>query len=339
MNKTIVYMMVGLMIVSIGAAATLYTNGADIDSGGGMITGLASMIITQTGTTDALYIDNSGTGESITIAQNGNARAIVVNNAGNQRGIQFQQSADFNGATDDGMLLYSNFAHTKGRGLLSVYMDNSASVLDAAYIQNDGTARSLEIVQDGVLTTGNDVVSIYSNGVQTTGRSLLSVYADNSGTTIPSAVIRQDGTGIGLLIDQNGAGNPLNIQAASTDADAVVINKNTGAGRGIELVNAGTGEALYIDQNGNSESVYIDSEATNQAAVFIDANQDNNSRSIQVYHNGAEKFSVYRNDNIDDEALLRLGNKYLWIDSTGDLRVSNTYPTSDTDGSVVGTQT
>lgn len=33
-----------------------------------------------------------------------------------------------------------------------------------------------------------------------------------------------------------------------------------------------------------------------------------------------------------------MGNYHIWVDSTGDLRISNGAPTSDTDGSVVGSQ-
>jgi hypothetical protein len=35
---------------------------------------------------------------------------------------------------------------------------------------------------------------------------------------------------------------------------------------------------------------------------------------------------------------LVMGNYYLWVDSTGDLRIKNGAPTSDTDGTIVGTQ-
>lgn len=35
---------------------------------------------------------------------------------------------------------------------------------------------------------------------------------------------------------------------------------------------------------------------------------------------------------------LRLGDYYLWVDSTGDLRIKNGAPSSDTDGTIVGTQ-
>jgi hypothetical protein len=38
-------------------------------------------------------------------------------------------------------------------------------------------------------------------------------------------------------------------------------------------------------------------------------------------------------------APLQLGNYHLWVDTTGDLRIKNGAPTSDTDGVVVGTQT
>ena len=40
-----------------------------------------------------------------------------------------------------------------------------------------------------------------------------------------------------------------------------------------------------------------------------------------------------------DGAHMIMGAYHLWIDSTGDLRIKNSAPTSDTDGAVVGTQT
>ena len=36
---------------------------------------------------------------------------------------------------------------------------------------------------------------------------------------------------------------------------------------------------------------------------------------------------------------LLLGSSYLWVDATGDLRIKSGAPASDTDGTVVGTQT
>lgn len=38
------------------------------------------------------------------------------------------------------------------------------------------------------------------------------------------------------------------------------------------------------------------------------------------------------------ELPLTLGGSWLWVDATGDLRISATAPTTDLDGAVVGTQ-
>lgn len=42
---------------------------------------------------------------------------------------------------------------------------------------------------------------------------------------------------------------------------------------------------------------------------------------------------------VNQDACIKLGDYYLWVDSTGSLRVKSGEPTSDTDGTVVGTQT
>jgi hypothetical protein len=44
------------------------------------------------------------------------------------------------------------------------------------------------------------------------------------------------------------------------------------------------------------------------------------------------------NEDVDNQATMKLGSYYLWIDATGVLRIKNSEPTSDTDGTIVGTQ-
>ena len=39
-----------------------------------------------------------------------------------------------------------------------------------------------------------------------------------------------------------------------------------------------------------------------------------------------------------DGTPLRLGSYHLWVDATGDLRIKNSAPVSDLDGTVIGTQ-
>lgn len=43
-------------------------------------------------------------------------------------------------------------------------------------------------------------------------------------------------------------------------------------------------------------------------------------------------------DGVWNGTPLRLGAYYLWVDSTGDLRINEGVPESDTDGAIVGTQ-
>jgi len=105
------------------------------------------------------------------------------------------------------------------------------------------------------------------------------------------------------------------------------------------LENAGTGNGLFIDQNGNGISLQIDSEATTNSAVFVDQAINNDASIINVKQNGQNAFRVYRNDDVETNTTITIGNYFLWVDSTGDLRINNGQPTSDTDGTVVGAQT
>lgn len=51
------------------------------------------------------------------------------------------------------------------------------------------------------------------------------------------------------------------------------------------------------------------------------------------------QYALARIQAIDVQNILLLGGYYLWVDSSGDLRISDTEPTDkDTDGTVVGTQ-
>ena len=44
-------------------------------------------------------------------------------------------------------------------------------------------------------------------------------------------------------------------------------------------------------------------------------------------------------DSAWNRKVLSLGTYRIWVDATGDLRIKDGEPTSDTDGTVVGTQT
>lgn len=62
--------------------------------------------------------------------------------------------------------------------------------------------------------------------------------------------------------------------------------------------------------------------------------------AFRRYSDGILQFDYdLRLDGTWDGSHMRLGANHLWVDTTGDLRIKNSAPTSDTDGTIVGTQT
>lgn len=67
------------------------------------------------------------------------------------------------------------------------------------------------------------------------------------------------------------------------------------------------------------------------------------SDDTMYFYGGAsfnrDKFKSVRNTAITSGAVtLKLGDMYLWVDATGDLRIHHQSPTGDLSGTVVGTQ-
>lgn len=62
------------------------------------------------------------------------------------------------------------------------------------------------------------------------------------------------------------------------------------------------------------------------------------ARALEDRDNELENFLAARLGAGTWSSPMRLSTYYLWIDATGDLRIESTRPTSDLDGSVLGTQ-
>ena len=219
------------------------------------------LTVTQNDTTnnpDAVLITNAGGGDGLQVTQTGNGRGIFVSNAGTKEGLQITQSGN-------------------GRGI---------------FVSNAGTQDGLQVTQSEVLDSDQHAIRVYSNAAQTNA-SLVEFKNDNN----------------------------------SSDKEVLVLK------------NDGTGNGLFIDQNGNGKAIYIDSESTSVTVVDINTvcNNDVVPFSIKDAGNANAYFQVIRNTDITSEIVLRIGARYLWIDNTGDVR-TGTYPTSDTGGVVVGSQ-
>lgn len=103
---------------------------------------------------------------------------------------------------------------------------------------------------------------------------------------------------------------------------------------------SGAGNAKVLNAKRNSEvaeRMYLSESglAFGDGASAVDAG---------IYRMAANVMGCYAGDSFKldgtwNGGTLRLGNYYLWVDATGDLRIKNSAPSSDTDGTVVGAQT
>lgn len=219
----------------------------------------------------------------------------------------------------------------------------SGAVTLSGTLATNGIVTASKAVNITIANTGNDVA--------------LEVTQSDVTNNPVAASITNAGTGNGLFIDQNGNGIALNIDTEATMTYAAYIatitttssavrifhdGALTGAGSSVFLVQSnnastsrpcatfqqvGTGNGLFIDQDGNGIALEIDSEVAD-AGYLLHA-----TTAAQ-----AHAFAFTREDSITNGCAIILASNFIWVDATGDLRIKTSRPTSDTDGSIVGTQ-
>lgn len=92
----------------------------------------------------------------------------------------------------------------------------------AVYIKNTSTGEAFRFEQNGALGNSKTCFAIYSNQVNVGSDSyLLKMENDNSSSSIPLAYLKQDGTGINLILDNTNTGG---------DSHGIQIRFPSGAG-------------------------------------------------------------------------------------------------------------
>jgi hypothetical protein len=115
-----------------------------------------------------------------------------------------------------------------------------------------------------------------------------------------------------------------------------------------QTINGGAGFAVA---SGSSTAIRVrqTADATNRARFEIKAGGSLNwgappsTTDVTLQRNAADRLDMgagdsFRVDGTWNGGRLLLGSYHLWVDATGDLRIKSSAPTSDTDGTVVGTQ-
>lgn len=100
-----------------------------------------------------------------------------------------------------------------------------------------------------------------------------------------------------------------------------------------------TSGVLFVNVDTNLKAINIDSEASTESCIYYDQALAQGGNSILGYHNGSLVWGWTRVNAVASSACMRWGSYYLWIDSTGDLRIADNIPATDTSGNVIGDQT
>lgn len=228
-------------------------------------------------------------------------------------------------------------ANTTG---ITVTQNDVTNNPNAVTITNAGTGHGLYINQTGVLATDYNVLFVYSNAEQVNALSyLVEFYQANASSTVGIQRIVNFGTGHALYVYQSGvlAANQKAVyiysnaaQTTGANSELLLVYQDNASSTNdvVQITNDGTGTAFFIDQNGNAVALDIDAETANDQTIV----------SVTPAGTGPSSFLIARNDDVTGNIVLRLGANYIWVDTTGDLRISSTNPTSDTSGVVVGSQ-
>lgn len=104
-------------------------------------------------------------------------------------------------------------------------------------------------------------------------------------------------------------------------------------GSGIDLITGANNRVRIFSQTGtNTATLQLNDSLNNRIAQII-----NSAGEIQL--TPPSGYAVRVGDGVWNGRPLRLGNWFFWVDASGNFRIKGSAPTSDTDGTVVGTQT
>jgi hypothetical protein len=174
------------------------------------------------------------------------------------------------------------------------------------------------------------------------------VAGEGSGTDVGDVHIRSNNGTISLNAELGvNVNNKLDV-AGLAKADSVNASEAVSAGRHLETpeinIMSDDMEARYWTIRGDYASsssdtggFYVLNQRTSKIPLYIAKHANNNALIVDsagIKTSGAVRteYSSYT------RAPLRIGAYYLWIDLSGRLRIKGSAPTSDTDGTVVGSQ-
>jgi len=280
-------------------------NSVDINHMGSAGIGIA---LQNEGTSNGLFIDQNGNGVALNIdSEATTSAALTITSLFQFAAVDVRNSyvttdatrtwlagpisgtatnyfyRDLTSANTASPLVFIEQDHTgDDQNALNIQQDGSGR---AVSIANHGPSSGLNIDQNAVLNSSQYGLQVYTNQVQISS-PLVRFRSDNTSATSTVLDITNDGTGNGILIDQDGDGIALRIDSEATTSYGLVVDMSVArtTANVIHIVdgnaattantarirNEGSGTTLEIDSNGAGEALKIDSEATTGHVLDID---------------------------------------------------------------------
>lgn len=253
------------------------------------------------------------------------------------RGVQLTMSDQIDGDSI-GLMVLGNGSNTRGVDDVTVAVtgQTDTSALGTRAIVLYGASGEFSRIHTENMTTGIDIsptpsawanataYKAYSSVVESGGSyyvALESHTSDNADlplsgsskwgeTSLPTA---------GLVIS--------NFIGHITHTDGIRVGSNNG-NQGITILGAKKANGTNIIQD-NQKSLTLTDSSIGYYSI-------GNGNPTQVHSNSIDVVNRFNDDW--DQGHIQLGSYHIWVDSTGDLRIKNGAPSSDTDGTIVGTQ-
>lgn len=286
------------------------------------------------------------TGDSLTAANYDADRDEIISGVNSIVNAQVNASAAIalsklaTGALPTGITIAS--ANITNDSIVNADVNSAAAIVSTKL----NLANGFDLVQ--TKTTGSTLTASRNLAAASTNAPVMHIIQDNAGDDQNALTIQNDGTGTGVYLTQSGNASGLIILTTSTSygiyinedgaGTALYINNATSTNPVVQIDNSGASNGLYLNQDGDAIALNIDSESTSYPLFYGDMPVADNVASFDIRHSGTAVFRVARINDANENVCIIIGSYYFWVDSTGDFRIKNSAPTSDTDGGIVGVQ-
>ena len=259
-----------------------------------------AVVLNQSGTSNALEIDQDGAGDAINIELNiSSAQALVASVSTATTVPMFEISKNL-GASGDVMSI-DRSPNVSGSGeAIDITMGANATG-DGVQVNNDGTGVGVEVIQSGA----GDALSVTLDS-STLAQALVITSAVNSsnplisvdtgtGATADLVNLSNDGGGNGLVVAQSGSGDAINVTLDSdTSARGLVISESVASTSGMVVLSRNTtgasGDIIRITRlpaSATSGDGINITWGSNSVGIPFRIDQDGSGSSIDINQSGA----------------------------------------------------